>query len=267
MLKRTAVAVMTVFMLAGAGAMAQDFDFNSVSGAKVKALKQKLDTQQGTNWFLFPDLSSDRAAAVPFDEDVPPAIQAQIRDDMAFIGTIQSSDASGLHRKIFGPVDGRAYLDFFNSRVKGIGMDDCGSAIAVACVIPFVDSSKMWLTQNYIKFSHPQISRLMVVFHESRHTETSNGNWSHARCPRPFVDADGKPITSIWTGSFLAGEAACDSTPYGSYGSSLIMLKNIQKFCTNCTDKVRMDAGIYADDQFKRITSASAIKAIKADLY
>jgi len=261
------VSMTAVFLFTGVNAMAQDFDFNAVPAKKVKALKEKMAAQQETSFFLFPDQSSNRVEAVPFDQDVPPAIQAQIRDDMTFIGTIQSSDTSPLHKKIFGTVDGANYLKFFNSRVTGIGMDDCGSGIAVACVIPYVDPSKMWLTQNYIKFSHPQVSRVMVVFHESRHTETGNGNWSHARCPRPFVDADGKPMTSIWTGSFLAGEAACDSTPYGSYGSSMIMLKNISKFCSNCTDKVKMDAGIYADDQFKRIISADAIKAIKADLY
>ena len=45
------------------------------------------------------------------------------------------------------------------------------------------------------------------------------------------------------------------------------MLKNIQKFCTNCTEKVRMDAGIYADDDFKRLISSDAKKAIREDLY
>src|SRR4029077_10697536 len=137
-----------------------------------------------------------------------------------------------LHQKIFGlgPVAGPGYTRFFESRVTGIGLDDCGSANAVACVIPFQDPSKMWITQNYIKFSHPQVARLMVVFHESRHTEEQNGNWPHANCPEPFSNASGQPMKSIWTGASLAGEPACDSTPFGSYGSSLIMLKNIAKF-------------------------------------
>ena len=106
----------------------------------------------------------------------------------------------------------------------------------------------------------------MVVFHEARHTESQNGNWSHATCPTPFVDANGKEIKSIWTGSTLAGEAACDSTALGSYGSSTIMLKNIQLNCTNCTDKVKMDAGLYADDQYKRLVGQAKTDAGK-DLY
>ena len=125
----------------------------------------------------------------------------------------------------------------------------------------------MWLTQNFITFSHPQVARMMVVYHESRHTESQNGNWPHDTCPTPFVDKNGNEIKSIWTGATLAGEAACDSTPFGSYGSSMILLKNIQKFCSSCTEKVKMDAGIYADDQFKRVTDAQAIASIQADLY
>jgi hypothetical protein len=108
---------------------------------------------------------------------------------------------------------------------------------------------------------------MMVVFHEARHTETQNGNWGHATCPTPFLNKEGKEMRSIWTGASLAGEPACDETPLGSYGSSTIMLKNIQKFCKNCTDKVRMDAGIYADDQFQRIIAEEAIKSMQKDLY
>jgi hypothetical protein len=200
-----------------------------------------------------------------FDSDVPADIQAQMRADMAFMGTIKGGNATPLHKKIFGAVDGTAYVNFFETRVTGIGMDDCGSAKAVACVIPFQDPSKMWLTQNFIKFDHPQISRMMIVFHEARHTESRNGNWPHATCPTPFLDANGKDMVSIWTGATLAGEPACDVTPLGSYGSSTILLKNVQKFCTNCTDKVKMDAGLYADDQMGRITDDGARQQMETD--
>lgn len=246
----------------GVSAMAQDFDFRSANPAEVSELQNKINYALARpNSYLFPPTDC------PIDSDVPPAIQKQMRDDMAFMATVQGSAGSALHQQIFGPVNGETYVNFFRTRVKGVGMSACGGGNAVACVIPMVASSKMWLTQNYIKFSHPQISRLMVVFHESRHTERQNGNWGHARCPRPFLDPNGNEYHSIWTGATLSGEAACDVTPYGSYGSSLIMLKNIQKFCTSCTNKVRMDAGLYADDQFTRITDPGARKAIQQDLY
>jgi hypothetical protein len=207
------------------------------------------------------------AFAFNFDANVPTNIQKQIKQDLQFISSIQGSNQSDLHKEIFGEVSGNAYEHFFNSRVTDIGMNSCGSPNAVACVIPYYGSSKMWLSKNYIKFSHPQIARLMIVFHESRHTEDQNDNWPHANCPSPFLDSSGKPINSIWTGAELAGEAACDETPYGSYGSSLILLKNISKYCTNCTEKVKMDSQIYGDDQFKRIIDEKAKKQIQTDLY
>ncbi|PIR19043.1 MAG: hypothetical protein COV48_04210, partial [Elusimicrobia bacterium CG11_big_fil_rev_8_21_14_0_20_64_6] len=201
-----------------------------------------------------------------FDADVPADIQAQMRADLAFIKGISGDRSTPLHRTIFGSVNGADYTKFFETRVSAIGMNGCGNGNAVACVIPFRDPSKMWLTKNFIRFSHPQISRMMVVFHEARHTESKNWNWSHATCPRPFLDSNGKDMQSIWTGAKLAGEPACDETPLGSYGSSTIMLKNIALFCSNCTDKVKMDAGLYADDQMGRIIDADARQQMKDDL-
>ncbi len=202
-----------------------------------------------------------------FDANVPVKLQDQMRDDLGFIQSIKGTGASELHKNIFGMVDGQTYMTFFASRVKAIGLDSCGGPKAVACVQPYKNHSKMWLTPNYTKFNHPQITRMMIVFHESRHTEIIHDFWFHANCPDPFKDAKGDDMISIFTGATLAGEDACDTTPLGSYGSSLIMLKNIQKFCANCTDKIKMDAGIYADDQVGRITGPTAKKQIREDLY
>lgn len=200
-----------------------------------------------------------------FDDDVPADIQDQMRKDLAFIRGLRGDGATALHRQLFGAVDGTVYGDFFDSRVTAIGMSGCGGGNAVACVIPFLGPSKMWLTENFIKFSHPQVARMMVVYHEARHTESSNRNWPHARCPTPFRDAAGNDVKSIWTGAPLAGEPACDKTPLGSYGSSTLMLKNIQKHCRGCTDKVRMDAGLYADDQLGRITDPESKRRMQED--
>lgn len=210
-------------------------------------------------------LSSCSAFAVNFDKDVPAAIQKQMNEDLAFIVSVKADQQTPYHQKIYGAVDGLKYQQFFNSHITGVGMDSCGGGAAVACVQPFFDPHKMWLTENFVKFSHPQIARLMVVFHEARHSETNNGSWSHDTCPRPFLDENGKEKVSIWTGAKLAGEPACDSTAFGSYGSSTIMLKNISKFCTTCGDKVKMDADLYATDQLGRIDRADVKKAMLAD--
>lgn len=200
-----------------------------------------------------------------FEPNVPANIQQQMREDLAFIDGIKGQTATPLHKSIFGLVDGPSYTKFFNDRVTAIGMNSCGGGSGVACVIPIKGATKMWLTQNFVKLSHPQVARMMIVFHEARHTEKKNGFWSHATCPTPFLDANGKEVKSIWTGAKLAGEAACDDTPLGAYGSSTIMLKNISKHCANCTDKVKMDSGLYADDHLMRITDEVAKKEMQED--
>lgn len=204
-------------------------------------------------------------AALKFDSNVPQNIQAQMMDDLAFVNQLTGSGQTPYHKQIFGEVSGPAYKTFFETRITSVGVDSCGGGAAVACVQPFFNPNKMWLTNNFIKFSHPQIARLMVVYHEARHSETKNGNWGHDTCPRPFLDENGKDMASIWTGAKLEGQPACDSTYMGSYGSSTVMLKNVSKFCANCSDKVKMDADIYATDQLGRIDRPEVKKAMLAD--
>lgn len=197
---------------------------------------------------------SVNSGAFEFDKEVPANLRQEIMQDLNFMKSLQGSDSTALHKQFFAEkIDGEAYFKFFSDRVTHIGLDDCGDGKAVACVIPWAGSSRIWLTPNYTRFSHPQIAKLMVVYHEARHTEDAQGNWMHARCPRPFLDENGKEIRSIWTGSSLAGEAACDSQVGGSYGSSTILLKNIAKYCSNCSEKVKQDAELYANDQLKRL--------------
>lgn len=202
--------------------------------------------------------------ALQFDSDVPADVQTQVVQDLAFMKSLRGDKVTPLHQQIYGAMDG-GYGNWFDSRVKGVGMNSCGGGNAVACVIPYQDSTKIWFTENYTRFSHPQIAKMMVVYHEARHTEDNNNNWMHATCPSPFLAPDGSEMKSIWTGASLASEPACDITPLGSYGSSTILLKNIQKFCTNCTEKVRMDAGIYSDDQLGRIVDAGAKAQMQRD--
>lgn len=205
------------------------------------------------------------ADALNYDNDVPASIKDQMNADLNFVNQISGSSQTPFHKEIFENVLGASYKKYFESRITSVGLDACGGGAAVACVQPFSDPHKMWLTNNFIKFSHPQVARLMVVYHEARHSESNNRNWMHDNCPRPFLDQNGKDMTSIWTGAKLEGQAACDSTRLGSYGSSTIMLKNISKFCSNCNDKVKMDAAIYAADQLNRISRADVKKAMLAD--
>ncbi len=214
---------------------------------------------------LFALVLSSQTHALTYDSNVPKAIQDQMAQDLGFMNQVTGTNQTPFHKEIFGTVSGTSYKNFFESRITSVGLSGCGNPNAVACVSPFADPNKMWLTNNFIKFSHPQIARLMVVYHESRHSETQNGNWSHDTCPTPFLDKDGKDMASIWTGAKLAGQPACDSTYLGSYGSSTVLLKNISKFCSNCNSKVMLDADIYSTDQLGRIDEESVKKAMLID--
>lgn len=210
-------------------------------------------------------IAASSASALQFDANVEPALRNQMTQDLAFIGSVQSSSATPLHQRVFGQVAGPVYAQWFGSRIFSVGKNGCGSGNAVACVIPYMDSNKMWVTKNYTQFDHPQIARVSVIFHEARHSEVQYGNWSHATCPNPFRDSQGRDVTSIWTGAVLAGQAACDVTPFGSYGSQTILLKNIAKNCSNCNSKVRADAELFGNDQLGRIIDPKAKAAMKAD--
>ena len=198
-----------------------------------------------------------------FDSSLPQETKIQIQKDLNFMYSLEGQKQTTFHQKIFGPLSGKSYKKYFEDHIWSIHFGDCGGN-AIACASTRYDK-KITLTENYIKFSHPQIARLMVLFHEARHTEEENGHWSHDVCPNPFLDKTGREILSIWSGSPLAGEPACDATAFGSYGSSIILLKNIAQFCANCSDKVKMDADIYAMDQLIRIPRADIKKSMIQD--
>lgn len=197
-----------------------------------------------------------KASPFKYDSNIAPAVKQQMEEDLLFVESIKGSKVTPLFKEIFGEMTGRPLAEWVFSRVKAVGYEERDDG-AVAYVMLW-NPSKMWLTQNFIKFQHPQISRLMIVYHEARHTETKNGNFTHATCPIPFKNEKGEDMKSIWTGLLLEGEAACDNTAYGSYSSSTILLKNVAMNCETCSEKVKMDADIYANDQMGRITSAAA---------
>jgi hypothetical protein len=183
-------------------------------------------------------------SGLKYDANVAPAVKQQMEDDIVFINSIKGAKTTPLYSQIFGTMDGSNLTNWLLSRVKSVGYEvrDDGAVAFVWLLMP----TKMWLTQNFVQFSHPAIARLMIVYHEARHTETKSGGNPHATCPTPFKNEKGEDMKSIWTGRLLQGEPACDISPFGSYGSSTILLKNVAMNCESCSEKVKMDADIYA---------------------
>lgn len=206
---------------------------------------------------------SQANSGLKYDANVAPAVKQQMEEDIVFIKSINGAKATPLYTQIFGQMEGTILTNWMLSRVKSVGYEvrSDGAVAYVMTLMPW----KMWLTQNFVQFSHPAIARLMIVYHEARHTEVKHGNFSHATCPTPFKDEKGNDMKSIWTGRLLQGEAACDNTAFGSYSSSTILLRNVAMNCDTCSEKVKMDADIYATDQIGRVTNPKAKEQMKQD--
>jgi hypothetical protein len=199
-------------------------------------------------------------------------IKKLIESDLQLSASFIFLKTSPLHQKIFG---NESYLAWFNKRIKRISVGSCmGSETAVACVIPLFSPDKMRVTQNFVEMNSPQIARMSVLFHEAKHTEYNapekEGDpdlrfWMHVKCPSPFVDEKNQERMSIWTGAPLAGVDGCDMVADGAYGTVVVMLKNISKYSTNTSEKLKADAEIYANDQQIRVTDAAAHEKLLKD--
>lgn len=200
-----------------------------------------------------------------FDADVPEAIQAQFRDDLRWLYSLTSSNTSPLHQQIYGNSFGESYQRFFESYVKKVGFHDCFGGISVACVIGGEEPGKIFITPEFANRSTTRLMRLMTLFHEARHLDTDVANWPHDLCPVPFLDENGQDIVGVLNGDKLEGQDACDWSVYGAYGTTAVMMSNIARFCTNCTDSERALAQDYAKMLTYRVTDPESRKKLIID--
>ena len=209
------------------------------------------------------------AFAVPkFSADVPVAVKDQMIKDLELTQKIEGGKTSKLYLDIFqsATLSGPGLNSFFDQRILNVDLGDCGVSAAVACVKPYLSNDTMFLTPIFVKTDIPQILRVSILFHESRHTERSHGGWGHAICPTPFLDSQGRDIISSVSGVKLQGLPGCDNVALGAYGMEAVFLKNIGNVCTNCSEKVQMDAELFGDDILLRISDANVQKLMRDDL-
>lgn len=193
-------------------------------------------------------------------------IRDQLASDMTFMRNLRGQGATPIFRDVFGGIyGGDTFSRFFDARINKIDADECdGGTAMVACVIYNLSPRIIWLTDNYAKFNMPQIFRISVLLHESRHGEYDYRY--HATCPIPFRDSNGKDVVSIFSGIKLEGRAACDTSATASYGVQVEFLKNTQLNCSNCNEKVILDAELYGDDGLKRIIDPSEYSKLRNDI-
>ncbi len=201
---------------------------------------------------------------LPFDSSVPPELRAQMLDDMAFMASIQGQHdenyrprASTMHKEIFGPVSGSFYLDFFLARTRKISFDPSDKDSFLSAHM-YYGPRQLMLYKHYTHHTISQLDRLDCLIHEARHAERSDDprfdGWQHSFCDIPFLDANKREVR------------ACDDTLKGGYGVTAVMFNNIARFCTNCTEKVRRDAQLIADDDIKRVNNPDNRKFILQDI-
>lgn len=210
-------------------------------------------------------LSAGLVKAVDFERGVPADVMAQVKADLGMVETITAKQKSPLHASEFGSVDGKGYMAWFNERVENFGYDADDHSGAIAYNDSMWNPNHMMVTDYFVKGNLPQAARVMVLFHEARHSEGSKGYWMHSTCPSPYIGDDGKEVKSIFSGLPVSGKAACDRGVAGAYGVSTTMLSNIGRFCENCSEKLKMDADLYAKDQVSRLPARADREKMRQD--
>jgi hypothetical protein len=197
---------------------------------------------------------------------LPGEIQSLLREDLAFLHSLSGDGSSPTFSEIFSATyDGETLADFLSARIRSFDSDDCnGEPGTVACVISALSPNILFLTPDYARFAMPQVFRVSVLLHESRHSEEAYRY--HVRCPDPFRDDKGNDIVSSFSGLKLAGQLACDANASGAYGVQVEFLGNTQLHCQNCSEKVKTDAELYAQDALLRVLSAGEKEKIRQDL-
>lgn len=220
----------------------------------------------GLSTLFFNNFGFAQANGPEFFSSVPDELKTKITTDLKLVQEVQGSDGTPLYRQIFGnKLDGQNLSRFFAERIFTFDMSDCGGGKGVAACAN--SAHTMWITQNYVTYDIPQIYRISLIFHESRHTEAEHQDWKHVNCPVPFRDSAGQDVKGIITGTIFAGLLACDDVAMGAYGLQAVLLKNIELFCTNCTEKMKLDGKIFGNDTIKRIMDPRSSEQLRNDVH
>jgi hypothetical protein len=201
------------------------------------------------------NLFADNFAPLVYFYDVPPGLKQLAEQDIALLYSLEATEQSSLHKQIFNGADGKAYERYLRSQVRHIGYSDCGNSGSAACAEPMYADTTIWLTDKYQSASLPQILRAQIFLHERKHLEPGGTpyGWSHIECPSPYLDESGQDIKSLISGKKFAGFYACDQDHYGSFAVGVSMLYQVAKNCSNCSEKVKQDAKLYADEYVQLI--------------
>ncbi len=199
-----------------------------------------------------------------FSHNMPPALRREILRDFGFLDSIRGSQSTPLHQKIFGdgPLDGRRYTQFLRTYIQSFSFTTSDSPYQIQ-----TDGDRnLYIFASYLPFARAvsTFSRAINFMHEAYH---NSGSHHHTKCPTPFLDEKGRDLVTNVGGTPLAGLYACDDNYQGSYAVEIIIAKNIERYCENCSPSLRREAALYADDLMKRIIGTDVRRMMIEDLY
>lgn len=172
--------------------------------------------------------------------------------DIDNVSLLQFRARTPLFERFFGTSGSLGIENYITGLVKNISwLDNPPEGVMAAA-----SDGVMFLSKGYISSSIPQVGRLGIVIHEARHL--ARGGWPHTWCPSPYHFVIGMSAYRIPELDHLE-VAACDDTELGAYGVQYAFLRAVAESCSNCTDKVIMDAKFFSDvDGIVRISNAKA---------
>jgi hypothetical protein len=188
----------------------------------------------------------------------PQALAAKqtIESDFNAVSQFSFSNVSPLFQKIFDGQEAADVTRFFLKRVTSFSWDPSLTDIILASASP--GTTHITVGPALLNSSIPQVYRISTFIHEARHNESKR--WGHVPCKS---DYSFKLDDIVFPETRLAQALFCDRYANGAYGVQYVFLRAIVNSCTNCTEKMKLDAKLYGDyEALVRIDNSSAAEAL-----
>jgi hypothetical protein len=157
----------------------------------------------------------------------PAALSAQVVSDLETLYAIRGEGATPRHARFFGTVDGRNYLNWLRQGIREIQYFVPIPGYEGLAAYRSSDGI-MFVADGYAKRNRSQAGRIGTLMHENLHGVITVDD--HVLCPPGRFE------------SIPDYAYACDANAYSVYGMESTFLRNIARYCTNCTWEFREDA-------------------------
>ncbi len=189
-----------------------------------------------------------------------PGLKVQLINALNYLANIQLSQSTPLHQQFFDQsLNGLGYLAYLKKVRQFIYIPTNSSGLIAYAR---AKNSSILITSNFHYVQGSLLEVAATLLHEAKHLP-ENGGTPHVICPDLSVSGD--VLKGHSTGQPLVGLKACDNVVDGSYGVSIVMLDNVARYCTNCSDADRAKARELADQYLQRIIDKESFHRLVLD--